>query len=125
MIDAAVRAMAEEESEYVTLGLSPLSRRAMISQKENPLWLRWLLSWAQAHGRRFTILMDWTRLKRNPAGALGACLRDLQCSTLFSPRSLCDSRSIYKGVLIKTVARAMPKAEKTEVGWFAYQFQII
>jgi len=32
---------------------SPLSRRATISREENPLWLRWLLSWAQAHGKRF------------------------------------------------------------------------
>ena len=40
-------------SEYITLGLSPLSSRAAIGMRQNPLWLRLVLSWARAHGGRF------------------------------------------------------------------------
>lgn len=53
MIDTAVRTLAESGSNFVTLGLSPLSQRAQIAGKPNPLWLRLLLSWVRAHGRRF------------------------------------------------------------------------
>jgi phosphatidylglycerol lysyltransferase len=53
MIDAAMRALAADGCEYATLGLSPLSTRALIEPFENPLWLRVTLSWMRAHGRRF------------------------------------------------------------------------
>lgn len=53
MIDAAVRTLAESGGEFVTLGLSPLSRRANVQSEPNPLWLRALLGWVRAHGRRF------------------------------------------------------------------------
>lgn len=53
MIDTAVRALAADGSTFLTLGLSPLSRRARVTQKPNPLWVRGLLGWVRAHGRRF------------------------------------------------------------------------
>lgn len=52
MLDTAVRALAEEGADYVTLGLSPLSRA--VSQHPAPPWsLRLLLAWVRVHGRRF------------------------------------------------------------------------
>lgn len=53
MIDAAIRTLASTGSEFVTLGLSPLSQRARVDVEPNPLWLRVLLNWLRAHGRRF------------------------------------------------------------------------
>lgn len=53
MIDAAMRALASDGCEYATLGLSPLSSRAPVKPFENPLWLRLLLAWMRAHGKRF------------------------------------------------------------------------
>ncbi|MGH9853439.1 MAG: phosphatidylglycerol lysyltransferase domain-containing protein [Blastocatellia bacterium] len=53
LVDAAVRAAADSGSDYITLGLSPLSNRGVASSDSNPLWLRWLLAWARAHGQRF------------------------------------------------------------------------
>ena len=53
MMDHAFRAIASENCEYITLGLSPLSRRAKIEPFDNPLWLRMLLAWMRKHGQRF------------------------------------------------------------------------
>lgn len=125
MIDAAVRAMAEEESEYVTLGLSPLSRRAAISQEENPLWLRWLLSWAQAHGRRFYNFdgLDAFKTKFQPERwePVFAILN----APRFSPVALyAIAEAFTKGEPIKTVTGALLKAAQTEVGWLTRRFRL-
>jgi len=53
MIDAAIRWMAEHDARYVTLGLAPLSRRAGVDDRDTALWLRGVLGWVRAHGRRF------------------------------------------------------------------------
>ena len=53
LVDTAVRAAAESGAGYITLGLSPLSKRGVAPSDSNPLWLRFLLAWMRAHGRRF------------------------------------------------------------------------
>jgi phosphatidylglycerol lysyltransferase len=53
LVDAAMRAAFEDGSGYATLGMVPLSRRADVAPFDNPVWLRTLLRWARAHGRRF------------------------------------------------------------------------
>lgn len=53
MMDAAIRRLAEEGYDYVTLGLSPLSKRAKIEPFDNPIWIRILLAWMRKHGQRF------------------------------------------------------------------------
>ena len=53
MMDAAFRSVAADGCDYVTLGLSPLSKRANIEPFDNPLWLRVLLAWMRKHGQRF------------------------------------------------------------------------
>ena len=53
MMDAAIRTVADEGCEYITLGLSPLSKRADIEPFDNPLWLRVFLAWMRKHGQRF------------------------------------------------------------------------
>ena len=53
LLDAAFRDLAELRADFVTLGLSPLSRRANLPSQRQHLWLRGLLAWVRAHGRRF------------------------------------------------------------------------
>jgi phosphatidylglycerol lysyltransferase len=53
MMDAVFSALAEDRCSYVTLGLSPLSRRAKIEPFDNPLWLKIFLAWMRKHGQRF------------------------------------------------------------------------
>jgi phosphatidylglycerol lysyltransferase len=125
MIDAAIRAMAEEESEYVTLGLSPLSRRAMISQEENPLWLRWLLSWARAHGRRFYNFDGLDAFKTKFQPELWEPVFAIFNAPHFSPLALyAIAEAFTKGAPIKTVAGAMLKAAQTEVGWLTRRLRL-
>jgi len=52
LVGAAMRTAAEAGSRFVTLGLSPLSSHAP-TEAGDPLWLRALLGWMRAHGRRF------------------------------------------------------------------------
>lgn len=53
MMDTAIRALSDERFEYITLGLSPLSKRARIDPFSNPVWLKILLAWMRKHGQRF------------------------------------------------------------------------
>ncbi|RMH23122.1 MAG: DUF2156 domain-containing protein [Acidobacteria bacterium] len=53
LLDAAMRHLAAGGAAFVTLGLSPLSRRAGVTPPPQPWWIRLLLDWLRAHGRRF------------------------------------------------------------------------
>lgn len=67
-MDAAIRVIAGEGSEYITLGLSPLSKRAAIQRFDNPMWLRFTLAWLRKHGRRFYNFdgLDFFKAKLEP-----------------------------------------------------------
>lgn len=53
LVDAAWRHLAATGADYVTLGLSPLSRRSGVEAPRQHLWLRALLAWVRAHSSRF------------------------------------------------------------------------
>jgi phosphatidylglycerol lysyltransferase len=53
LVDTAMRALARDGARYVTMGLAPLSDCAGPVGGAEPLWLRFLLGWMRAHGRRF------------------------------------------------------------------------
>jgi phosphatidylglycerol lysyltransferase len=53
LLDGAMRSMAAHGAHYVTLGLSPLSVRAHVSQPDQPLWLQATLAATRSFGRRF------------------------------------------------------------------------
>lgn len=49
----AATVLAADGAQYLTLGLSPLSRRAPVTAPPVSPWLRLTLAWVRAHGRRF------------------------------------------------------------------------
>lgn len=55
LIDSAMRSLASEGARYVSLGLAPLAHDRIPPDDRDapPLWLRALLGWMRAHGRRF------------------------------------------------------------------------
>jgi phosphatidylglycerol lysyltransferase len=118
MIDAAVRAFAVQGSEYVTLGLSPLSQRVSAQLHDNPLWLRWLLAWMRAHGRRFYNFegLDAFKTKFRPKQwepVYAICNRPR-----FSPSILYAIAGAFtEGKPIRTGLRALGQALSQEIGW--------
>ena len=49
----AISKALQEGSEYVTMGIVPLSPHGDLATGTNPKWMRLLLPWVRAHGRRF------------------------------------------------------------------------
>lgn len=68
MVDYAVRAVGSEGSEFVTMGMVPLSRNVASEDEEIPGWLRFTLGWIRAHGRRFYNFdgLNWFKQKFHP-----------------------------------------------------------
>jgi phosphatidylglycerol lysyltransferase len=120
LIDAAVRAMAEDDSRYVTLGLSPLSKRADTHSHKNPLWLRLLLSWIRAHGRRFYNFEGLDAFKAKFRPEQWEPVFAIANESHFSPFTLYAIATAFtQGSPILTVGRGMMKAIRTEIGWLA------
>lgn len=53
LVHQAMTTFAGESTNYVTLGLVPLSSHLPADAPRNPAWLRLLFAWIRAHGRRF------------------------------------------------------------------------
>jgi phosphatidylglycerol lysyltransferase len=53
LLDRAVDALGHAGATYITLGLAPLARRQREATAPEPPWLRFVLGWMRAHGRRF------------------------------------------------------------------------
>ncbi len=118
LLDHAMRALAAEGARLVTLGLSPLSRRSGLDQTVNPVWLRWVLAWVRAHGRRFYNFDGLDAFKAKfrpqrwePVYAIADERRAL-------PRTLFAVAAAFSGGSpVWFVARAMLGAARTEAVW--------
>lgn len=53
LLDAAMQNLVHQKASFVSLGLSPLSHHIDITQAEQSLAIRFLLTWVRAHGNRF------------------------------------------------------------------------
>jgi phosphatidylglycerol lysyltransferase len=118
LMDAAVRAVAESGSEYVTMGLVPLSLHGWAAPEYNPLWLRVVLAWIRAHGRRFYNFegLDAFKSKFQPHDwePIFAISNEPQ----FSPLSLYAIAAAFSGTSpIVAVARGLGKAIRQEFQW--------
>ncbi|MDE3053805.1 MAG: DUF2156 domain-containing protein [Gemmatimonadota bacterium] len=118
LLDAAMRGLAASGARYVTLGLSPLSRRSGVDDAANPAWLRWVLAWIRAHGRRFYDFDGLDAFKAKfrperwePVYAIADQRRAL-------PRTLFAIAAAFsQGSPVWFVARAVFGAARTEAAW--------
>ena len=118
MIDAAVRAFAEQGSEYVTLGLSPLSQHVSVQLDENPFWLRVLLAWMRAHGRRFYNFAGLDAFKTKFGPKQWEPVYAICNQPRFSPSMLYAIAGAFtEGKPIRTGLRALGQAVAQEFGW--------
>jgi phosphatidylglycerol lysyltransferase len=115
LIAHAARVVADEGSQYLTLGLSPLSHRAQMPMRPTPLWLRLTLAWVRAHGRRFYNFdgLDAFKAKFRPEG--WEQIFALWNKPRFSPRALYAVAAAFcDGPPQWTVARALGRAVTQE-----------
>ena len=119
LIDAAVRTLAAEGAGYVTLGLAPLADRARADPPGTPpLWLRLLLGWMRAHGRRFydfrgleSFKAKFSPMRWEPVYAIADRAR-------ITPRVTWAIAAAFTGGAPASVfARALGRAVRQEVAW--------
>ena len=118
MIDAAMRGAAEIGSEYITLGLSPLSQRGETPPDRNPLWLRLLLKWVRAHGRRFYNFGGLERFKAKFQPQWWEQIYAIANEPAFSPAMLyAIAEAFAAGSPVMLVGRALAGAVESEARW--------
>ena len=117
LLDAAMRAFAEEGYQYVTLGLAPLSRYARPAEV-NPAWLRWVLKWVRAHGRRFYNFEGLDNFKAKFQPQYWEPVYAIVNEPAFSPRALYAIAAAFSdGSPVWTITRALWRAARTELRW--------
>lgn len=119
MIDAAMRALAEDGYEYATLGLAPLSTRANIESFHNPLWLRVLLAWMRVHGQRFYNFDGLDAFKAKLQPQAWEPVFALSSEPHFSPGMLYAMAAAFSGgATVKLISGGLWRAAVTEFNWF-------
>jgi phosphatidylglycerol lysyltransferase len=120
LVDAAMRALAGEGAEYVTLGLAPLSRQSRFSDPSVPPWLRLALRWVRAHGRRFYDFDGLDRFKTKFAPDQWEEIIAIDDRAPFSMRALWAITAAFGGSSPVTLfARTMWRAIVQELRWLA------
>ncbi len=117
LVNVAMRSLAEGGSEYVTLGLAPLSTHSTVGEVPTALWLRLLLRWVRAHGRRFYNFegLDAFKAKLRPDG--WEPLYAITDRGRFSPEVLLAIGGAFtRGRPFATTARALAWAVAEEAG---------
>jgi len=118
LLDAAMRAVAVDGAQYVTLGLSPLSRHSRFDSQRMPRWLRLVLKWVRAHGRRFYNFEGLDRFKAKFAPDAWEEIVALSDTAHFSPRALWAIAAAFaQGSPLGLVTRATWRAARQEARW--------
>ncbi len=121
LLDAAMRALAHDGFTYATLGLSPLSRHAPESaDTANPPWLRLILHWVRAHGRRFYNFVGLDNFKAKFIPDDWEPVYAIAAESRFAPSMLYAIAGAFSGGSpVSTVSRALWRAVRTEAHWVA------
>lgn len=118
MLDAAVRAVAASGADYVTMGLVPLSRNTWQPENYNPLWLRLVLSWVRAHGRRFYNFDGLDRFKAKFQPESWEAIYAVSNEPRFSFATLYAIADAFsEGSAIHAVTRGLLRAAAQELRW--------
>ena len=109
-----------EGAEYVTLGLAPLSRQSRWSDPAVPSWLRLVLRWMRAHGRRFYDFDGLDRFKTKFAPEQWEEIVAIDDRAPFSMRALWAIAAAFGGGSPVTLgARTVARAIAQEARWLA------
>jgi len=115
LVDAAMRALAAADARYVTLGLSPLSAHAPGAAVRSPAWVRLVLRWARAHGRRFYNFRGLDAFKAKLAPDGWEPIYAIAADGRFTPRTLYAIAAAFsRGSPLLLVLRAVAAAGRQE-----------
>jgi phosphatidylglycerol lysyltransferase len=118
LVGTAMEALAADGAEYVTLGLAPLSQRAETEMEAQESWLRLLLTWVRAHGRRFYNFdgLDAFKAKFRPDS--WEPLYAIENEKRFSFTALYAIAAAFsEGPPVVAMLRAMRDAARQEFSW--------
>jgi phosphatidylglycerol lysyltransferase len=117
LFDAAMRSFAGEGFDYVTLGLAPLSRHVP-APRTDPFWLRIVLRWVRAHGRRFYNFEGLDNFKAKFVPERWEPVYAIVNEKRFSPSALYAIAAAFSDrSLGSMIARALWRAAATEMRW--------
>ena len=117
MIDSAVRWAAGQNSDYVTLGLAPLSTRAG-DVTDQSLLIQLGFRWVRAHGRRFYNFAGLDSFKAKFCPDKWEAVYAISNESEFSTRSLYAIASAFtQGKPFSTVAHGLVQAARQELKW--------
>jgi phosphatidylglycerol lysyltransferase len=118
LLDTAVRALAADGAEFLTLGLAPLSDLTRASREENPWWLRFLLGWMRAHGRRFFNFRGLENFKAKFQPLRWDPVYAIANETSFSPMTLYAIAAAFSdGSPMTLITRGLLQTVATEAKW--------
>jgi phosphatidylglycerol lysyltransferase len=118
LMDTAIRTVADEGAHYVTMGLVPLSENGRMPEEENPAWLKLMLAWTRAHGRRFYNFGGLEAFKAKFRPDAWEAIYAISNERSFSPRSLYAIAAAFTGTSpFFALARGARKALRQEGQW--------
>jgi phosphatidylglycerol lysyltransferase len=121
LLDAAMRALAADGGRYLTLGLAPLSRHSTFDLGRMPLWLRLVLRWVRAHGRRFYDFEGLDRFKAKFRPEQWEEIVAIADSPRFPPRALWAIAAAFaQGSPALLIGRALVRAVRQEGRWMRH-----
>jgi phosphatidylglycerol lysyltransferase len=118
LIDAAMTDLAAAGHRYLTMGLVALATHVQQETRSNPFWLRFLMAWARAHGRRFYHFDGLEHFRTKMCPDAWEPIYAISNEPRFSPRSLYALLAAFAGEsLPRTVARGLARAIASELPW--------
>jgi phosphatidylglycerol lysyltransferase len=118
LLTEAIGKICPAGNEFVTMGIVPLSDHVPSAQRSNPDWLRWILSWFRAHGRRFYNFDGLDSFKSKFHPDYWEPIYAITKESRFSILSLYSIASAFsQGSPLLAIAEGMRRAVKQEVLW--------
>jgi phosphatidylglycerol lysyltransferase len=118
MLHYAAEVFAEENFDYLTLGLSPLTNQAYTSVYDASPTIRFLLHWARAHGKRFYDFEGLEFFKTKFEPEYWEPIYAISNEPKFSLRALYAIACAFtKGHPVRTVLLGFGKAIRHEAQW--------
>lgn len=118
IVDAAIRTLGEAGAKLVTMGIVPLSQHVENAPRVNPAWLRFLMRWVRAHGRRFYNFDGLDRFKSKFHPDEWEPIYVISKERKFSFRTLYAIAAAFSdGPPILSLVRGLGRAVRQEFKW--------